>query len=620
GHVDFTVEVERSLRVLDGAIAVFCAKGGVEPQSETVWRQADRYQVPRIAYVNKMDITGANFERVMEMMHTRLGANPLAMQLPIGSENDFQGIVDLVEQKAIYYLDTEGRETDVRAIPEDMQSRVAEYHHRILEKIADYSDELMVKYLDGDLITPEEIKQAVRKATLAVEIVPVFCGSSYKNKGVPLLLDGVVDYLPSPSDIGHVDGFSPNDPEVIISCLCDDEAPLAALAFKVQADQHIGKLVYVRLYSGSIQTGSYIFNPIKRRKERVGRVLRMHASRREEISEIYAGEICAIVGLKDTYTGDTLCTEGNQLVLESMNFPEPVINQAIEPKTKMDQDKLSTALQRLSEEDPSFRAYSNPETGQTLIAGMGELHLEIIVDRLQREFKVEANIGRPQVAYRETITRSVTGEGRFVRQTGGRGQYGHAVIRVDPLPTGTGYEFRHELVGGSVPREYINPVDAGIKDAMQNGVLAGFPTIDLMATLIDGSFHEVDSSELAFKIAGSMAFRDAAAKAGPILLEPIMRVEVIVPEEYLGDVIGDINSRRGHIEGMETRSSAQSVVRANVPLAAMFGYATDLRSKTQGRATYSMEPSHYAEVPKNVAQEIVVRMRGSSWGMAGNNR
>lgn len=609
GHVDFTVEVERSLRVLDGAVAVFCAKGGVEPQSETVWRQADRYRVPRIAYINKMDITGADFNRVVGMMKSRLGARAIPMQLPIGAEGGFIGIVDLLKQKAFFYVDAQGMEAEERPIPEEMQAQAEEARDAILEIAADFDEEIMEKYLEGQDIEIDAIKAAIRKATLAVEMVPVFCGSSYRNKGVPLLLDAVIEYLPSPADIGQVEGFDPDDPEEMkIRRFADDE-PLAALAFKIVADPY-GKLAFTRVYSGTLRAGSYVFNSIKGRKERVGRVLRMHANHREDVDEVFAGDICAVVGLKDTFTGDTLCDENNPIVLESMNFPDPVINQAIEPKTKADQDKLSQALQRLSEEDPTFRAYTDQETGQTIIEGMGELHLEIIVDRLMREFKIQANIGRPQVAYRETITRTVRAEGRFVRQSGGRGQYGHVVLTLEPLEPGSGYEFLNKIVGGVVPNNFISHIDAGIKEAMKNGVLAGFQMIDIRATLIDGSYHEVDSSEMAFKIAGSMALKEGAQSAGPILLEPIMRVEVIVPEEFLGDVIGDINSRRGHIEGMEQHQTNQQIVRSHVPLASMFGYATDLRSKTQGRATYSMETSHYAEVPKGVAQEIVAKMKG----------
>lgn len=608
GHVDFTVEVERSLRVLDGAVAVFCAKGGVEPQSETVWHQADRYHVPRIAYVNKMDITGADFLRVIEMMRERLKANAYAVQLPIGAENDFVGIIDLIERKAYYYMDSEGREIQQREIPEEYLQQVEEKRIELLEAAAEFDDDLLMQILEGEEPSIDLIKGVLREATVQAKLVPVYCGTAYRNKGVQLLLDGIIDYLPSPDDIGEVRGMDLNGEDEIIRKFSADE-PMSALAFKIMADPYVGKLAYVRVYSGKITAGSYIYNSSKEKRERVGRVLRMHANRREEMSEVKAGDICAIVGLKETFTGDTLCDERNPIVFESMNFPEPVINQAIEPKTKADQDKLAMALSRLSEEDPSLRAYTEKETGQTIIAGMGELHLEIIVDRLLREFKVQANVGRPMVAYRETISRKVTAEGRFVRQSGGRGQYGHAVIQLEPLEAGQGYEFVNKTVGGSVPREYINPIDNGIKEAMATGVIAGYPVIDIKATLLDGSSHEVDSSEMAFKIAGSMAFRNAAEKAGPILLEPIMRVEVVVPEEYLGDVIGDINGRRGHIGGIEVRSGAQ-VINAHVPLASMFGYATILRSNTQGRAVYSMEPSHYAEVPRSVAEEVVQKIRG----------
>ena len=608
GHVDFTIEVERSLRVLDGAVAVFCAKGGVEPQSETVWHQADRYHVPRIAYVNKMDITGANFPRVISMMHDRLKANAFPVQLPIGKENDFIGIIDLLTQKAYFYLDVEGKEVEEREIPAEYQEAVKKARQELIEAVAEFDDEIMMIVLEGEIPETDHIKASLRKATVAAKIVPVFCGTSYKNKGVQLLLDGIVDYLPSPEDIGEVRGIDVDSEEELVRKFSDDES-LSALAFKIMADPFVGKLAFVRVYSGKITSGSYIYNSSKGRRERVGRVLRMHANHREEMTEVFAGDICAIVGLKDTFTGDTLCDEKNPIVLESMNFPEPVINQAIEPKTKADQDKLGIALSRLSEEDPSLRTYTDAETGQTIIAGMGELHLDIIVDRLLREFKVQANVGKPMVAYRETITRMVKAEGRFVRQSGGRGQYGHAVIQMEPLEAGSGYEFVNKIVGGSVPKEYINPIDNGIKEAMGNGILAGYPMIDFRATLVDGSYHEVDSSEMAFKIAGSMAFKNAAEKAGPILLEPIMKVEVVVPEDYLGDVIGDINSRRGHIEGIEARPGVQ-VVRSHVPLASMFGYATVLRSKTQGRAVYSMEPSHYAEVPKSVSEEIIQKTRG----------
>lgn len=608
GHVDFTIEVERSLRVLDGAVAVFCAKGGVEPQSETVWHQADRYHVPRIAYVNKMDITGANFPRVISMMHDRLKANAFPVQLPIGKENEFVGIIDLLVMKAYFYLDHDGKEVEQREIPAEYLEAAQKARRELIEAVAEFDDDLMMRVLEGETPETEEIKALLRKATVAAKIVPVFCGTSYRNKGVQLLLDGIVDYLPSPTDIGEVRGIDTDSEDEVVRKFSDDE-PLAALAFKIMADPFVGKLAFVRVYSGKIVSGSYIYNSSKGRRERVGRVLRMHANHREEMTEVFAGDICAIVGLKDTFTGDTLCDEKNPIVLESMNFPEPVINQAIEPKTKADQDKLGIALSRLSEEDPSLRTYTDAETGQTIIAGMGELHLDIIVDRLLREFKVQANVGKPMVAYRETITRLVKAEGRFVRQSGGRGQYGHAVIQMEPLEAGSGYEFVNKIVGGSVPKEYINPIDNGIKEAMGNGILAGYPMIDFRVTLVDGSYHEVDSSEMAFKIAGSMAFKNAAEKAGPILLEPIMKVEVVVPEDYLGDVIGDINSRRGHIEGIEARPGVQ-VVRSHVPLASMFGYATVLRSKTQGRAVYSMEPSHYAEVPKSVSEEIIQKTRG----------
>ncbi|MCE5196590.1 MAG: elongation factor G [Negativicutes bacterium] len=608
GHVDFTVEVERSLRVLDGAVAVFCAKGGVEPQSETVWHQADRYNVPRIAYVNKMDITGADFQHVIEMMRERLGAKAMPVQLPIGQEDTFIGIIDLVEQKAFYYMDHEGKDIQLREIPADMLEAAQTARAELLETISEFDDDILTKLLENEEPSIAEIKAAIRKATISVKFFPVFCGSSYRNKGVQLLLDGIVDYLPSPKDIGEVRGIDLDTDEETIRKFGDDE-PLAALAFKIAADPFVGKLAFVRVYSGKISAGSYVYNSSQGKRERIGRVLRMHANHREDMTDACAGDICAIVGLKDTYTGDTLCDEKHPIVLESMNFPEPVINQAIEPKTKADQEKLGLALNRLTEEDPSLRAYTEPDTGQTIIAGMGELHLEIVVDRLRREFNVDANVGSPMVAYRETISRLAKGEGKFVRQTGGHGQYGHAVIQLEPLEAGSGYEFVNKTVGGSVPKEFINPIDNGIKEAMSNGILAGYPVIDIRATLLDGSYHEVDSSEMAFKIAGSMAFKNTAEKAGPVLLEPIMKVEVVVPENFLGDVIGDINSRRGHIEGIEARPGVQ-VVHAHVPLASMFGYATVLRSSTQGRAIYSMEPSHYAEVPKSVSEGIIQKTRG----------
>lgn len=605
GHVDFTVEVERSLRVLDGSVAVFCAKGGVEPQSETVWRQANKYKVPRLAYVNKMDIIGADFFNVVNMIRERLDANPIPIQIPIGRESDFRGMIDLVRNKAIYYLDDLGTQSEEKEIPDELKDIAEEYRTRLLEVVAEQDDELMMKYLEGEELTVEEIKAALRKATISFKIVPVLCGSSYRNKGVQPLLDAIVDYLPSPLDLPPVVGTSPDTGEEIARHSADEE-PLSALAFKVMADPYIGKLVYVRVYSGVLKSGSYVYNTTRGTKERIGRVLRMHANHREEISEAYAGDIVAVVGLKNTVTGHTLCDENNPILLESMVFPEPVIQVAIEPKTKAGQEKLSVALQRLAEEDPTFRTYVDQETGQTIIAGMGELHLEIIVDRLVREFRVEANVGNPQVAYRETIKKAVKAEGRFIRQTGGRGQYGHVWLEVEPLEPGKGFEFVNKIVGGVIPREYIPAVESGVREAMESGVLAGYPVIDVRATVFDGSYHEVDSSEMAFKIAASMAFKDAVQKADPVLLEPIMKVEVTVPEEYMGDVIGDISSRRGRIEGTELRGNTQ-VIKAYVPLAEMFGYATDLRSKTQGRGSYVMQMSHYEEVPKNLVEKIVKR-------------
>ncbi len=603
GHVDFTVEVERSLRVLDGAVAVFCAKGGVEPQSETVWRQADKYHVPRICFVNKMDIIGANFYRVVDMIRDRLKAKPVPVQLPIGKEDTFSGIVDLINMKAITYGDDLGQQINHVEIPEDMRDLADEYREMLLDSISEYDDELMMKYLEGEDITAEEIKKVIRKATIDGKITPVLCGSSYKNKGVQPLLDAIVEFLPSPIDIPPVKGMSIDGDETIERHSSDEE-PFSALAFKIVTDPYVGKLAYFRVYSGTLKSGSYIYNSTKGKKERIGRILQMHANKRQEIEEVYAGDIAAIVGLKNTTTGDTLCDENNPIVLESMEFPDPVIEVAIEPKTKASQEKMSQALGKLAEEDPTFRSYTNEETGQTIIAGMGELHLEIIVDRLLREFKVEANVGSPQVAYRETITVPVEAEGKYVRQSGGHGQYGHVKIKVEPQEPGKGYEFVNQIVGGVIPKEFIPAVDSGIQEAMDSGVLGGYPVVDIKVTLYDGSYHEVDSSEMAFKIAASMALREALQKAKPVLLEPVMKVEVIVPEEYMGDVIGDLNSRRGRIEGMEPRDGVQ-VVRAFVPLGEMFGYATDLRSKTQGRAVYTMQFDHYAAVPNNIAEKIL---------------
>ncbi|WP_265445592.1 elongation factor G [Acetivibrio straminisolvens] len=603
GHVDFTVEVERSLRVLDGAVTVFCAKGGVEPQSETVWRQADKYKVPRMAYVNKMDIMGADFFNCIKMMRDRLQANPVPIQLPIGKEDQFKGIIDLVKMKAYFYMDDLGKDIQEKDIPDDMKELAEEYRQNLLENVAEQDEELMMKYLEGEEITEEEIKVVIRKATIAVKMIPVLCGSSYKNKGVQRLLDAVVDYMPSPLDIEAIKGVSV-DGETEIERHASDDEPFAALAFKIMTDPYVGKLCFFRVYSGKLSSGSYVLNATKGKRERIGRILQMHANHREEIEMVYSGDIAAAVGLKDTTTGDTLCDEANPVILESMNFPEPVIHVAIEPKTKAGQEKMAIALQKLAEEDPTFKTYTDQETGQTIIAGMGELHLDIIVDRLLREFKVEANVGNPQVAYKETIRKSVKSEGKYIRQSGGKGQYGHCWIEIEPKERGTGYEFVNKIVGGVIPKEYIAPIDAGIQSAMNNGVLAGYPVVDVKVTLYDGSYHEVDSSEMAFKVAGSMAFKDGMKKADPVLLEPIMKVVVTVPEEYMGDVMGDLNSRRGRIEGMEARMGTQ-VIHANVPLAEMFGYATALRSRTQGRGVFAMEISHFEEVPKNIQEQIV---------------
>ncbi|NLV89727.1 MAG: elongation factor G [Tissierellia bacterium] len=603
GHVDFTVEVERSLRILDGAVAVFCAKGGVEPQSETVWRQADKYHVPRLAFVNKMDIVGADFFRVVDMIEDRLNANPVPIQLPIGKEDTFVGVIDLVKMNARIYKDDLGEQLEITEIPSDMLALAEEYREKLLESISDFDEELMMKYLEGEEITEEEIVKAIRAATNKVAITPVLCGSSYRNKGVQPLLDAIIDYLPSPLDIPPIKGMGVNSEEEEERLVSDDE-PFSALAFKIVTDPYVGKLAYFRVYSGSLKSGSYVLNSTKGKKERIGRILLMHANKREEVDEVFAGDIAAAVGLKDTSTGDTLCDGDHPIVLETMEFPEPVIRVAIEPKTKASQDKMATALAKLAEEDPTFKTYTDEETGQTIIAGMGELHLEIIVDRLLREFKVEANVGSPQVAYKESIQTAAEAEAKYVRQSGGRGQYGHVKIKVEPQEPGAGYEFVNAIVGGVIPKEYIPAVDNGIQEALESGVLAGYPVLDIKVTLYDGSYHEVDSSEMAFKIAGSMAVRDAIMKAKPVLLEPMMKVEVIVPEEYMGDVIGDINSRRGKIEGMESRSGAQ-VIRGFVPLSEMFGYATDLRSNTQGRGVYSMQFDHYEPVPNNIAEKIM---------------
>ena len=605
GHVDFTVEVERSLRVLDGAIAVFCSVGGVEPQSETVWRQADKYHVPRIAFVNKMDRVGANFQGVVQQIVDKLGAKPVPIQLPIGAEDTFRGVVDLITKKAIIYVDDLGTRSDETEIPAEMLDDVESAREALLEAVAEVDDELMAKYLEGEEISVDEIRRALRKGCLNLQLVPVMCGSAFKNKGIQPLLDAVVYYLPSPLDLPPVRGTNPNTEQEDTRAVSDD-APFSALAFKIMADPYVGKLAFFRVYSGVLKAGSYVLNSTKGKKERIGRIVRMHANHREEVDAVYAGDIAAAVGLKETTTGDTLCDEGSPIVLEKMEFPEPVIEQAIEPKTKADQDKLGLALQRLAEEDPTFRVHTDQETGQTIIHGMGELHLEIIVDRLLREFKVEANVGKPQVAYRETIRKPVRTEGKFVRQTGGRGQYGHVILEIEPLEPGQGFEFVNKIVGGVVPKEYIPAVEEGIREAMQTGVLAGYPVVDVRVSLVDGSYHEVDSSEMAFKIAASIGFKEGAKKADPILLEPFMRVEVLTPEEFLGDVMGDLNSRRGRIEGMERRGNTQ-VVRARVPLAQMFGYATDLRSMTQGRASYTMFFSHYEPVPANIAQEVIAQ-------------
>jgi elongation factor G len=608
GHVDFTVEVERSLRVLDGAVAVLDAQSGVEPQTETVWRQATTYGVPRIVFVNKMDKIGADFLYSVKTLHDRLEANAHPVQLPIGAEDQFNGIIDLIEMCAYHYHDELGKNIEKIEIPEEYKDQAEEYRGKLIEAVAELDEELMMKYLEGEEITNEELKAAIRKATCNVEFFPVLCGSAFKNKGVQLMLDAVLDYLPSPLDIPPVKGVKPDTEEEIIRETSDD-APFAALAFKVMTDPYVGKLTFFRVYSGTLESGSYVLNSTKGKRERIGRVLQMHANHRQEIPRVYAGDIAAAVGLKDTTTGDTLCDDKNPVILESMQFPEPVISVAIEPKTKADQDKMSTALQKLSEEDPTFRAHTDPETGQTIISGMGELHLDIIVDRMKREFKVEANVGAPQVAYRETFRKSAQVEGKFVRQSGGRGQYGHVWIEFSPNEEGKGFEFENAIVGGVVPREYIPAVQAGLEEAMQNGVLAGYPLIDIKAKLFDGSYHDVDSSEMAFKIAASLALKNAAQKCDPVLLEPIMKVEVVVPEEYMGDIMGDITSRRGRVEGMEARGNAQ-VVRAMVPLSEMFGYATSLRSNTQGRGTFTMHFDHYEEVPKNIAEEIIKKNKG----------
>ena len=608
GHVDFTVEVERSLRVLDGTVAVLTARGGVEPQTETVWRQAERYNVPRMAYVNKMDITGADFFNVMKMMRERLNANPVAIQLPIGAEDEFKGIIDLVKMDAIVYEDDLGKVTDEVEIPAEYKEQAEEYREKLVEACAEADDELMEKYLGGEEVTEEEIRRAIRKATIACEMTPVTCGTSYRNKGVQPLLDAIVDYMPAPTDIPPIAGVNPDTGEAD-SRPASDTAPFSALAFKIMTDPFVGKLAFFRVYSGMLNSGSYVFNATKDNKERIGRILQMHANNRKEIDVVYSGDIAAAVGLKNTTTGDTLCDESKPIILESMEFPDPVISVAVEPATKNDQEKMGIALQKLAEEDPTFRVHTDAETGQVIISGMGELHLQIIVDRMLREFKVDCKVGEPQVAYRETIRKSVKAEGKFVRQSGGHGQYGHCWLELIPQDAGEGFSFENKVVGGVIPKEFINPIEAGVKQAMEGGVVAGYPMVDIKVIVYDGSFHEVDSSEAAFKVAGSMAFKAGAEKASPVLLEPYVKVEVTVPEEYMGDVIGDLNSRRGRIDGMEPRNGVQ-VINAFVPLSEMFGYSTDLRSKTQGRGNYSMEVSFYDEVPKNIADAVVAKNKG----------
>ena len=602
GHVDFTVEVERSLRVLDGSVTVLCAKGGVEPQSETVWRQADRYGVPRMIFVNKMDILGADYYRVIDMVKNRLKANAVPVQLPIGKEDTFKGIIDLIKMKAEIYTDDLGTTIEESDIPEDMMDLAQEWRHALLESVAETDEELMMEYLENDTLDEKDIKKAIRKSTIANEMVPMLCGSAYKNKGVQLLLDAVIDYMPSPVDIPAIKGVDPDTDEEVESP-SDDNAPFAALAFKIMADPFVGKLAFFRVYSGTLDSGSYVYNSTKGKKERIGRILQMHANKREEIDKVYAGDIAAAVGLKDTTTGDTLCDEKHPIILESMDFPDPVIEIAIEPKTKAGQEKMGIALAKLAEEDPTFKTYTNHDTGQTIIAGMGELHLDIIVDRLLREFKVEANVGKPQVSYKETLTKPADVDYKYAKQSGGRGQYGHVKIKVYPREPGAGYEFKNSIVGGAIPKEYIPKIDEGIQEAMQTGILAGYQVVDVGVELYDGSYHEVDSSEMAFKIAASMAFKEASKKAGPVLLEPIFKVDVTVPEEYMGDIIGDISSRRGRIEGSEMLNGTV-IVRGFVPLSEMFGYATDLRSKTQGRGVYVMQMDHFEQLPKNLLDKI----------------
>ena len=608
GHVDFTVEVERSLRVLDGAVTVLTARGGVEPQTETVWRQAEKYNVPRMAYVNKMDITGADFYNVVKMMHERLQANAVPIQLPIGAEDTFKGIIALIKMEAIVYEDDLGKVEDEVAIPDDMKDQAEEYREKLLEACSEQDDEFMEKYLGGEEITEDDIKKVIRKATVTCQMVPVTCGTSYRNKGVQPLLDAIVDFMPAPTDIPPIAGVDPETGEEDHRPSSDDE-PFAALAFKIMTDPFVGKLAFFRVYSGTLDSGSYVYNSTKGKKERIGRILQMHANHRKEIEKVYSGDIAAAVGLKDTTTGDTLCDEEHPIILESMEFPDPVISVAVEPATKNDQQKMGVALQKLAEEDPTFRVRTDEETGQTIISGMGELHLQIIVDRMLREFHVDCKVGEPQVAYRETIRKTVEAEGKFVRQSGGHGQYGHCWLKLEPQEPGEGFSFENKVVGGAIPKEFIKPIEDGVKQAMEAGVVAGYPMVDIKATVFDGSFHEVDSSEAAFKVAGSMAFKNGAEKANPVLLEPYVKVEVTVPEEYMGDVIGDLNSRRGRIEGMEARNGAQ-VINGFVPLSEMFGYSTDLRSKTQGRGNYSMEVAYYDEVPKNIADQIVAKNKG----------
>lgn len=609
GHVDFTVEVERSLRVLDGSVAVFSAKDGVEPQSETVWRQADHYHVPRIAFVNKMDTTGADFYNVLDMIRERLGANPVAITLPIGAETEFEGVIDLINMKSVHFNGDHGENMEVADIPADMQAKADEYRGKLVEAAAELDDDLMMKYLEGEDVSTDEIKAALRKGTIACTVNPVLCGSAYKNKGVQLLLDAVLDYMPAPIDVPAIKGVHPDTGDEDRRESSDD-APFSALAFKIMTDPYVGKLSFFRVYSGSLEAGSYTYNSTKGKRERVGRILQMHANHRSEIEEVHAGDIAAAIGFKDVTTGDTLCDEKAPIILEKMEFPEPVISVAVEPKTKADQEKMGIALQKLAEEDPTFKVHTDEETGQTIIAGMGELHLDVLVTRMLREFKVGCNVGKPQVAYRETIRNNVEAEGKFVRQSGGRGQYGHCWLRLEPQEPGTGFIFENKIVGGVIPKEYIGPVQAGVEEAMQTGVIAGYPMVDIKVTVYDGSYHDVDSSEMAFKIAGSMGFKAGAQKANPVLLEPYMKVDIVVPDEYMGDVIGDVNSRRGRVMGTEPRRGATNI-EAYVPLSEMFGYATDLRSKTQGRGNYSMTFDHYEEVPKAIAEEITAQRTGN---------